>query len=311
MNQFKPQTLCEEYLASMQCECRTSNFNPFRWNSPAKWTKREKIDKAKQIALELGFKVIDCNCSLLIYPKTLPETAKEEGYVTLISSHADTVPEIETPFVNSKIANKGTPSETRYLKGTFDNSITNAVLLSLLHADLPKNTAFVLTGDEETGRCSGAKQAINSLERIIDDDVLITAFAMDVTWEGAPDSILTFENLKKTDEELSGIILQMINEGYPLTCVATDGFPSSIPKQCRSKRRAMFDEGAAYRQMDSVSMACSICIPTSGPMHSDAGMIIEAEKLEQYRNAVKSFVWKLRKGILKDEVLVKTPSPIR
>lgn len=309
MNQFKPQTLCEEYLASMQCECRTPSYPSFLGLIP-KWTKREKIDKAKEIALQLGYEVIDDSCSLLILPKGLPAVAKEQGKVVLLSSHADLARGISKPFVESF----ETATRIRGLRGTFDNSITNAVLLSLLHSELPQNTAYVLTGDEETGGCYGAHQAIRNLERFLEkheaNDITISAFAMDVTWEGSKDSFLTFENIGREDKDLGEVISKMIKVGIPLTCVASDGFPRNIPRQYRSKNAAMFDEGAAYRQMDDISIACSICIPTYGPMHSNRGMTIEAEKLEHYKLAVEKFIRLFHKNIVHEQELVSTPPTI-
>ena len=284
MKKFKPQNLCEQYLAEMQCDCRSSSF----FMSPtSKWTNKEKIEKAKNIALSLGYEVIDDSCSLLIYSKDFLKNCSEQGKATLISSHADLARGITKPFVQSfSIAE----TDKRRLKGTFDNSITNAVLLTLLHADLPQNTFFALTGDEETGRCYGAKQALRNMDYLLDEDTEISAFAMDVTWEGNPDSVLTFENIGKEDRKLGALVQSMINSGYPLTCVATDGFPRNIPKKYRSKNQAMFDEGAAYRDMDRVTTACSICIPTYGPMHSDQGMMIASEKLVQFTEAMERIV---------------------
>ena len=86
-------------------------------------------------------------------------------------------------------------SNSDYLVGTYDNSITNAAVVSVLleeGLELPKNLVVVFTGDEEV-RSGGAKEFVHVFKKELGHK--IKCIVTDVTEDGyLDDAVFTIEN---------------------------------------------------------------------------------------------------------------------
>lgn len=214
--------------------------------------------------------------------------------VVLVSSHADFVPEITKPF--SVLEDDG------YYKGTFDNAGTTAALVSkMVEGALPESAIVAFTADEETGKCRGAKQA---LEFVRGHGVEPLCIALDVTEEGFEEGCLfTIENVdagRKTGEIFEAARALEGESPHqflyvPLPSKKRD--PSLEPpwiKERESKSCSWFDEGRAYA--NEGACAFSLCVPFSGQMHSNTGGRIAQPVFEGFANAIEGFVLQLAKA---------------
>lgn len=216
-------------------------------------------------------------------PVSLWSKAKIEDLprdIVLISSHADIVNNISA--CNSKLTEEG------FYKGTYDNIITNAAaLILMLEADLPENIVFAFTGDEETGRCNGAKEAASYLYRNKKKPICI---ALDVTFEGFDENDLcSIENAsapKHIEQEFLNNLVDNFSKAegeeqtFHFVKLGESHVPSKIEKKYMAKSSGMYDEGMCYKE-EGYS-ALSFCIPCDGSMHSEAGVYIKQPVFEGY-----------------------------
>lgn len=214
----------------------------------------------------------------------------------LISTHMDTVPGIRECYSNI--------NENGLLHGTYDNLGTNAAAVCLMiDEQLPDNIVFAFTGDEETGGCTGARQAANYL---LSRGKFPICIALDVTYEGfSQNKLMSIENLtpgKKGQDFMDKIAKTALStepDGVATFCFVKASI-NDIPTQFRTKQKAymqpstgMYDEAFAYR--DEGFPAMSICLPSSGSMHSDSGLKVKQPIFEGYIISLASFLYQLTK----------------
>lgn len=193
--------------------------------------------------------------------------------VILVSSHVDCERSIRSCF--SKVLNED------YLLGTYDNSITNAAIVSLmLSGQLPDSVLVAFTGDEEEEQ-TGASDLVNFLEK--NHLKVRHIFVLDVTdmgWNENAD--FTIENDFWEDDVGREIISAAEASGYAWKFVPED--PDEIPDYISSMRvipeEAWEDESWKYDDYDL--SCCSLCLPVSGEMHSDAGVLVRTQSFSRY-----------------------------
>ena len=181
----------------------------------------------------------------------------EGDRVLLISSHIDCV--YGRCFCND---------EGDCLRGTFDNSFTNAaVLWAMINNTLPDNVVVAFTGDEERDS-RGAVQTVLALGKMHCN--VEFALVLDVTNEGwESGALFTLENDLGID----------ILTGYNII--------SSLEKydgRFAFKHNALPDESWDYADYGIPSI--TLCVPVGGELHGDAGVLLRKESAVEYCNVL-------------------------
>lgn len=213
--------------------------------------------------------------------------------IVLISSHVDVVPGITE--CSSILREDGLYS------GTYDNLSTNAAMTILMKEFfIPENVVFAFTGDEETGRCNGAKSAV---EYLLSAGKKVTCIALDVTYEGFYENRLySIENCTapKIYEErfLNKVALTAINSEKEQSFCFVKAGPKHIPTKLDDKyltlTTGMYDEAFAYRDMGCPAL--SFCLPCNGSMHSNSGVYIKQPVFEGYIISLANFIYEFTKS---------------
>ena len=190
----------------------------------------------------------------LLYAK---RQVREGDRVLLISSHIDCV--YGSCFCTDEGDN---------MRGTFDNSFTNAALLwNMLHDRLPDNVVVAFTGDEESDS-QGAVQTVVALGQMGCE--VAAALVLEVTNEGWESSALfTLENDLGID----------ILTGYNII--------SSLEQyggRFAFKHNALPDESWDYADYGIPSL--TLCVPVGGELHGDAGVLLRKNAALEYCNVL-------------------------
>ena len=190
----------------------------------------------------------------LLYAKRQP---REGDRAMLISSHIDCV------YGNSFCADEGD-----CMRGTFDNSFTNAALLwNMLQDRLPDNVVVAFTGNEESDS-QGAVQTVVALGQMGIE--VSAALVLDVTNEGwESGALFTLENDLGID----------ILTGYNII--------SSLEQyggRFAFKHNAEPDESWDYA--DCGVPCFTLCVPVGGELHGDAGVLLRKNAALEYCNVL-------------------------
>lgn len=178
--------------------------------------------------------------------------------VVVVSSHVDMVAERCYAECDGEI-----------WRGSFDNLVTNAVVLALMQRDeLDPQVLVSFTGDEEEDG-GGANETADTLLNGLKLDVRFV-IATDVTEEGyASGKAVTLENVLPEDEEEQDRTVAALLPAFrtvdanPLVIV--EGEP---------------DEAWDYDEWDLP--CCSVCLPCAGEMHSEEGVVVRADSMDPY-----------------------------
>lgn len=222
-----------------------------------RFTETAKLDRIRHLLKDSTYTETKGNLFRL-YTKCSPDSQAFEN-VVVISSHADFVSAIRHPFLNVQSGGM--------LKGTFDNAATNAAALFLmLYGDLPDNVFVAFTGNEESGMRGAVELDRFLCSRIGGHPCYLT---LDVTDIGFKEKSFSIENTfslpRPLFQEIIGFAKETGLNGY---C-----YPRALP-----------DEAYAYARQGA--HGCSICVPTKGPMHSDAGCKMELRAYLGYIDVV-------------------------
>jgi hypothetical protein len=266
-------------LKQMQVPCR-SNFFYF--------TDTKRLKAIENCLKDSPYYCIGKGKLFNLYGKEAAHPLKDADKILLISTHVDTVSNITKMSCLQNV-------KEGLLKGTFDNTVTNAVCVNMMkYQTLPDNVLFTFNGDEETGRCNGAKEVIKHLNRMGIESDRIIPVALDVTYEGYDkENDFTIENMfsDKIDHPLIAFLDEaMGDDGKPFTnytyvAPGRTCIPTNIPKDCISKENSWYDEGVAYHSMGLP--AFSFCIPCGeGDMHSNEGVLIHADTFLRYEQSL-------------------------
>ena len=269
-------------LSKLQVPCYTTR----PWLGPSVWKNTEKLDIIDSFCKEKDRLLGRCS---VLYCNNL-EQLKEQEDIIVLSSHIDLVPEITAPHCVFYVGKEA-------MRGTFDNTITNAAVLNLLIENrLPDNVVVSFTGDEETGRCTGAKETIQILTSLGFSKQHIHPIALDVTYEGFRIEIedqpvcFTVENVRYEDSHLIKIANELYKEDFPFICAPKDAYPKGTKAICRGNH-SLYDEAVAYQ--DLVDKGVSICLPVGkGSMHSNKGVEADEQVYFGYMEVLQRFVEK-------------------
>lgn len=190
----------------------------------------------------------------------------------LVSSHVDCEEGITECFSRDETA------ET--LKGTYDNSITNAAILALMmEGTLPERVVVAFTGDEEKDS-RGAIEVAKYLKKKKKEFHAVVLDVTDFGWDEGAD--FTIENnfwKKRTGQSVYSTAVKI---GYPWLFVPEDpdDIPDYIPRNRVYPEEAEPDESWEY---DEQGVRCfSLCLPVDGPMHSNEGVIARKQSFTNY-----------------------------
>ena len=200
------------------------------------------------------YKLISRQPLALLYAK---RQLREGDRVLLISSHIDCV------YPRCFCSDEG-----ECLRGTFDNSFTNAALLwNMLHDRLPDNVVVAFTGDEECDS-RGALQVVEALgEMGVEVSMALVQDVTNVGWESG--ALFTIENDLGID----------ILTGYNII--------SSLEQyggRFAFKHNAEPDESWDYA--DCGVPCFTLCVPVGGELHGDAGVLLRKESATEYCNVL-------------------------
>ena len=218
------------------------------------FTVTDRVAAVERIIERTNYKLISRQPLALLYAK---RPVCEGDRVLLISSHIDCV------YSRCFSADEGD-----CLRGTFDNSFTNAALLwNMLHDRLPDDVVVAFTGNEESDS-QGAVQTVVALGRMGCE--VASALVLDVTNEGwESGALFTLENDLGID----------ILTGYNII--------SSLEKyngRFAFKHNALPDESWDYADYGIPSL--TLCVPVGGELHEDAGVMLRKESALEYCNVL-------------------------
>ena len=218
------------------------------------FTVTDRVAVIERVLENTEYKLISRQPLALLYAK---RQVCEGDRVLLISSHIDCL------HGDCFCSDDGDS-----LRGTFDNSFTNAALLwNMLHDKLPDNVVVAFTGNEESDS-QGAVQTVVALGQMGCE--VAAALVLDVTNEGWESSALfTLENDLGID----------ILTGYNII--------SSLEQyggRFAFKHNALPDESWDYADYGIPSL--TLCVPVDGDLHGDAGVMLRKESALEYCNVL-------------------------
>lgn len=216
------------------------------------FTVTDRVAAVERIIERTNYKLISRQPLALLYAK---RPVCEGDRVLLISSHIDCV------YSRCFCTDEGD-----CLRGTFDNSFTNAALLwAMINGALPDNVVVAFTGNEERDS-QGAVQTVVALGQMGCE--VAAALVLDVTNEGwESGALFTLENDLGID----------ILTGYNII--------SSLEKydgRFAFKHNALPDESWDYADYGIPSL--SLCMPVGGELHGDDGVLLRKDSALEYSN---------------------------
>lgn len=270
------ETKLKDTLKAMQVSCRSDSTTGRFYNDKRLGVIRDLVNTSKN---GNNYRLMFAGLSCRIYTQNglLPV----DKPIILISSHVDMIPTKLFAIEDE---------EQRLLKGTFDNTITNAVCTYLMmDASLPDNVVFTFTADEETGYCRGAKSTVDYLVKQGIAKENIYAISLDVTYEGYRHCDFTIENAKCSDATVD--FMDCVNkQDEPYLYVKSFDDMAVDNAKYISPNSSWFDEGAAYNRYMQVH-GVSFCMPVAGcgganDMHSNNGVFAKTDALIGYTNTL-------------------------
>ena len=247
-----------------------------------KFTNTERLDAIAELLRDGAYERIETGGLFHLYgKKAIMETKRP---MIIVSSHVDCEHNITKCFCKLK-------SEDMLL-GTFDNSITNSSIVSIMmKGNLPDNVLIAFTGDEEENG-HGAIDLAHFIKKEKLD--IISIIVLDVTEEGwETEANFTVEN-DFWDELFGESVIELINQtGCKWNYVPgePDEIPDYIPKEVIIHVEAYEDESWDY---DEENISCfSFCLPTKGEMHSDDGILARVSSYEKYTEVLEIILSKM------------------
>lgn len=239
-----------------------------------KFTDTGRLDVIRDLLWDTPYRRVNAQGLFHLYAKKPLHLI--EGKMILVSSHVDC--QVGITKCSWKVRDEDC------LRGTFDNSITNAAILYLMRrGNLPDNVAVAFTGDEEEDS-HGARQAVKYMRAL---GKWFGVMVLDVTDMGFSEKVhISVEN----DFWTEGVGRQVISlmqklekeDGIRWSYVPSDpaGVPAYIPAEKNLGEEAEADESWAY---DEKGIPCfSLCIPVEGNMHRNAGVLVFREAIRGY-----------------------------
>lgn len=236
-----------------------------------RFTITERLDAITSLLWESKYRRINSDGLFNLYAAApLKENAEN---VIIVSSHVDCERNITKCF--SQTENNGT------LRGTYDNSITNAaVLYAMLSGRLPENVYVCFTGDEEYNS-SGASDLSDFLaQHKIKPKAVVVLDVTDAGWEEEAD--FTVEN-NFWGEELGAAVISFAEKTeskWKFVPEDLEDIPEYVERSRVVLQEAEADETWEYDERD---MPCfSLCLPVYGEMHSNEGVLVRQSSFIRY-----------------------------
>ena len=247
-----------------------------------RFTDTRRLEAIASLLKESDYKRIEAEGLFHMYSRK--PLAEINEPVVLVSSHVDCEYHITECFATFEDENN--------LRGTFDNSITNAAIVYLmLQGNLPDNVLVAFTGDEEEDS-RGALDVSRFIKKNKKD--IINIFVLDVTeegWENGAD--FTVEN-DFWDEDIGEKIIKIaLGTGYDWNFIPAevDDIPDYVPWERVIRVEAYEDESWDYDEED---IPCfSFCLPTKGEMHCNDGILARADSFKRYSEVLEKMLIKI------------------
>ena len=245
-------------------------MNALNYDNGKKFIKTDRLDNICELLWSSSYRRINANGLFHLYSKVPLSELPDE--LIVISSHVDCQRQITKCFSKDY--------DNDLMQGTFDNSLTNAMAVSLMLEDaLAMNVVVAFTGDEEEDS-NGAADVAAFFRKLHKKIKVIVLDVTDMGWrEGCA---FTIENNFWSDTTGKIVLRLSAETGYPWRFVPSD--PYEIPAYILNKyvidQEAEPDESWEY---DEHEVECfSLCIPTKGEMHSDDGVFLRKASLAPY-----------------------------
>ncbi len=238
------------------------------YDNGKQFTRKDRLIQIENILKDTEYKKLNSDGLFELYAKgdNLPEK------IVLVSSHIDCKDTITKCFVEKY--------SDEFLLGTFDNLVTNAIIVSLMIENkLNENIVIAFTGDEEE-ESTGAYDVIDFLENSGKKVFSVVLDVTDMGWDEK--ASFTIEN-NFWDEFSGESVIDIASKSLLNWCFVpsdVDDIPYYVPEKNVIYQEAEPDESWDYDEMD---IECfSFCIPTKGEMHSDNGIFLREKSLGEY-----------------------------
>lgn len=247
-----------------------TQINVLNYDNGKKFTRTDRLDAICELLWNSSYRRINANGLFHLYSKVPLSELPDE--LIVISSHVDCQRQITKCFSKDY--------DDDLMQGTFDNSLTNAMTVSLMLEDaLAMNVVVAFTGDEEEDS-TGAADVAAFFRNLHKKIKVIVLDVTDMGWrEGCA---FTIENNFWSDTTGKVVSRLSAETGYPWRFVPSDPYeiPAYIPERYVIGQEAEPDESWEY---DEHKVECfSLCIPTKGEMHSDDGVLVRKDSLAPY-----------------------------
>lgn len=247
-----------------------TQINVLNYDNGKKFTRTDRLDAICELLWNSSYRRINANGLFHLYSKVPLSELPDE--LIVISSHVDCQRQITKCFSKDY--------DDDLMQGTFDNSLTNAMTVSLMLEDaLAMNVVVAFTGDEEEDS-TGAADVAAFFRNLHKKIKVIVLDVTDMGWrEGCA---FTIENNFWSDTTGKVVSRLSAESGYPWRFVPSDPYeiPAYIPERYVIGQEAEPDESWEY---DEHKVECfSLCIPTKGEMHSDDGVLVRKDSLAPY-----------------------------
>ena len=247
-----------------------TQINVLNYDNGKKFTRTDRLDAICELFWNSSYRRINANGLFHLYSKVPLSELPDE--LIVISSHVDCQRQITKCFSKDY--------DNDMMRGTFDNSLTNAIAVNLMLEDtFAMNVVVAFTGDEEEDS-TGAADVAAFFRNLHKKIKVIVLDVTDMGWrEGCA---FTIENNFWSDTTGKVVSRLSAETGYPWRFVPSD--PYELPAYILNKyvigQEAEPDESWEY---DEHKVECfSLCIPTKGEMHSDNGVLVRKDSLAPY-----------------------------
>ena len=234
------------------------------------FTVRDRLDSVTELLRDTKYKKINSEGLFEMYAQNgvLPENP------VLVSTHIDCASSLTHCFSEEY--------RDEYLRGTFDNLITNAAAVYLMTEQrLNENVVIVFTGDEECDSRGAIDVAVFLKSRERDFKAVILDVT-DMGWDR--NAYFSVENNFWSEGFGKKVVNICGSSGNEWCFVPSDldEIPGYIPKDKLINEEALCDESWEYDEND---IECfSLCIPVSGDMHDNSGVLVRKASIDSYIN---------------------------
>lgn len=253
-------------------------INVLNYDDGKSFTVTERLDVVCKLLSKSAYRLISCKGLYHLYAKKPLEELGE--MLVVLSTHIDCQKNITKCF--SEVLDNG------LIRGTYDNSITNSAVVTLMLEDrLPDNVVVAFTGDEEL-KSRGAIALINHLREYHKQFVTVVLDVTGMGWTEAAD--FTVENDFWKEAFAKAVIKASIETGFHWKFVPLNpqNIPTFLPQDAVIPFKAQPDESWTYGA-NGVEVF-SLCIPVAGNMHCNDGVWARQEGYVRYVDAVEAIV---------------------